>query len=186
MPQIWKAVMWQSVPEDSATFSFPRILLCNPMPGLGVTGPQAETHCLRRWWWLGLSCSACPKMCTFIHPPPHQLTGTIRWRAVTLRLGTAASDTLGGLDYSKEWRRRTNNNSNVHAQMLRAWSGAEGNGPQTAYVDSSGRPAPCASCTISVGGTTGLPSKLFEGSQKWLLPILTDKKISHGTRIFRL
>lgn len=82
---------------------------------------------------------------THLRPPPapHQLTGTIRWRAVTLWLGTAALDTLGGLDYSKEWRHRTNNNSsNVHAQMLRVWSGAESNGPQTANVDSSGCPAP--------------------------------------------
>lgn len=42
--------MWQSVFKDSVTFSLPWILLCNLMPGLGVTGPQAETHRQRRRW----------------------------------------------------------------------------------------------------------------------------------------
>lgn len=115
------------------------------MPGLGVTNPLIPKMMIGTELF-------CMSQNVHFYPPPHQLTGTIRWRAVTLWLGTAALDTLGGLDYSKECRRRTNNNGNMHAQMLRVWSGAERNGPQTACVDSSGCPASCASCTISVEG----------------------------------
>lgn len=135
--------MWQSVPKDSATFSFPWILLCNLMPGLGVTGPQAETHRPRRWWLVLLNCFACLQMCTFssLADRDNQVEGS----------HTVASDTRGGLHYSKERGCMRTNNTNVHAQMLRVWSRAD-RSPETAYVNCFDCPVPCASSTIYVGG----------------------------------
>lgn len=117
------------------------------------------------------------------HPPPFQLTGTIRSRAVTLWPSAVALNTRGGLHYSKKCRcMQTNNNTNVHAQMLRVWSGADRNSPETAYVSCFDCPARCASGTIYVGDggakTTGLSSKLFEGSPKWLLQILRKRSLT--------
>lgn len=121
--------------------------------------------------------------CTY--PPPH-LTGTIRSRAVTLWLSAVVLNTRGGLHYSKQCRCMwTNNNTYVHVQMLGAWSGADRKSPERAYVN-------CFDSLQHVWAalfipqrpsskTTGLLSKLSEGSTKMLLQIPSMKKITRGT-----
>lgn len=174
--------MWQSVPKDSATFSFALnpALQSNAWPqGHRATSWNTPTQRMM----IGTVELFCMSQNVHFFPLADRGNQVEGSHAV-------ASNTRGGLHYSKECGcMRTNNNTNVHAQMLRVWSRAD-RSPGTAYVNCSDCSAPCASITIYVGGggteTTGLSLKLFEGSPKQLLQILTVKKIPHGSRVFRL